>query len=209
MASNRRRLAMMSLKRKDTIGVMLMGDANVGKTSLINRWLDKSFNKEYQPTVEHYRTKHCRETGFTFGIVDIAGSHQFPAMEDLYIKKSDTILLVYEVGDPKSRKALEIYYRKIDKAIKDRHVTITIVGTKIDKSTSHDNSDIVAISENCEGRYKHFLTSAKDDIGVAEVFKHATESVTNQLLPTAQRIQLLTTQKDSKPDKRKDCCTII
>ena len=48
---NRRRSALKSLKRKDTIGVILLGDEKVGKTALVHRYLNDTFEEKYTRTL--------------------------------------------------------------------------------------------------------------------------------------------------------------
>ena len=68
--------------------LVVFGDKFVGKTSLIKRFLDKSFTHEYNPTIDDVYEKIIPgELNETFRIYDTAGSIEFPAMNRLTIFK--------------------------------------------------------------------------------------------------------------------------
>ena len=221
--SNRnRRCALKSLKRKDTVGVLLLGDEEVGKSSLIKRWINKEdeepFTSTYNPTVEDYYTKPYRDANrqVTVGIVDIAGSGQFPAMEDLYISKADSIILVYEIGNEKSIKSIERYFRNAEKITADKTVVYTVVGTKLDKYDDVGYYDTEDIGKEYFSSLKYppvqLLTSAKKNTNIKETFEHAIGSVVKQLFPDVSRLRALSHYRDLDVDnnnKKTNCCTIL
>eukprot|EP01080_Neovahlkampfia_damariscottae_P010990 gene10990-3696_t len=131
------------------ISVTIMGDKNVGKTSLVSTFLDGSMKKEYIPTVfDRYstllRVKNVNQL-LDLSIHDTGGNQSglFPlnSFWNQWIIDSDAIILVYDSNDLESLKSL----KKIAKAIenvksKENHFVnpktpyfpIVLVGTKTD-----------------------------------------------------------------------------
>ena len=99
--------------------IVVMGAAGVGKTALINQFLHGSFSRLYTPTVEYMdnitlqflcgKEIHCQ-------ILDTAGSFDFPAMRELYIRKGDAFVLVYKTSCRES----------IDRVSTDRHEILQV-----------------------------------------------------------------------------------
>lgn len=168
---------MRSLRRKDTIGIILLGDERVGKTGLIERWVHDKFSDEYKPTIEDFHEKNViyKNRRVNVTVVDIAGSRQFPAMEELYIVKSDCIVFVYEIGNEKSIKSIEQYFKIArEKASKTKKVRYYVIGTKHDmlgEGTAFSNDDIGSEYFSELGDHpKQFVTSAKNGKGIHETF---------------------------------------
>ncbi|XP_057311058.1 ras-related protein Rap-2b-like [Hydractinia symbiolongicarpus] len=215
VSTKRRRCALRSMKRKDTIGIILLGDVKVGKTALVDRWLKDKFDDKYVPTVEDYRNEDVMVSTrcVNVGVVDIAGSGQFPAMDELYIKKSDSVIFVYEIGDAKSAKSVERYYNNVKRLIGDRRVVMTVAGTKLDKydNTGYYDDDEIGQSyfSNLSEPPKQFLTSSKNNALVKDLFEHAVNSVANQFFPNEARLRALQASKSEDQDeKAKTCCAV-
>ena len=55
---------MQSQRRWPPIKVILMGDSGVGKSMLMNQYVDKRFSSQYRPTIgADFRTTHGRLVG--------------------------------------------------------------------------------------------------------------------------------------------------
>lgn len=90
--------------------IVFMGDAKVGKSSIIKRFLYNEFAVKYKRTVEEFYVadfKLSNGASLTLEMVDTTGSYDFPAMRDLAISKADAFVLVYSVGDVASWERIE------------------------------------------------------------------------------------------------------
>ena len=166
-----------SIKKSKACRIVVMGAAEAGKTALVKRFVEGSFSKCYVPTVEDNYLKEFKKDGQTLflNIIDTSGSHQFPAMRDLNIKRANKIMLVYEVGNTKSFDEVKRLY-EIVKSDRDDHdeIPVTIVGTKLDlkQDTKGYNDETVESflrsipNSNC----LHILTSARLSINVWDAF---------------------------------------
>jgi len=213
----RKRTALKSLKRKDTVGIILLGDVNVGKSALIRRWMNDEFPTDYVATVEDFfmKTVVSLNQRINVTIIDIAGGRQFPSMDDLYMKKSDVVMLVYEVGNDKSVKSLKRYYECACEAMKGRKVNYVVVGTKDDLHES-DTKQIDEIHDIFEGLLDlpaHFMTSAKNGCNVSELFESAIKEMVKRNDVHDRRTkfekQITIEQIEDEKEEKRKCCTLL
>ncbi|XP_070684530.1 GTP-binding protein Rhes-like [Pempheris klunzingeri] len=121
--------------RPDTVRLVFLGAAGVGKTALIHRFLHDRFEHKYTRTVEELHVLEYDTVGpgkMRLEILDTSGSYSFPAMRELSIRHSDAFALVYAVDDPGS---LQEVRRLRDEILELRGVKgapITVVGCKAD-----------------------------------------------------------------------------
>ena len=83
--------------------VVFLGAAGVGKTSLINRFMNNEFSKDYKTTVGiDFLTKPIQVQDHTVNlqIWDTAGQERFRSLVPSYIRGSDIAVIVYDVSDP-------------------------------------------------------------------------------------------------------------
>ena len=92
------------LKGKYTFKVAVVGDYAVGKTSLINKFVQLKFIKEYKPTLGAdivLKREIIDIDGDKFEIFfqfwDIAGQSKWETLRRRYLKGSSAIIIVYDV----------------------------------------------------------------------------------------------------------------
>lgn len=170
MKQNRRR------SRIDNYKFVIFGYAGVGKTSLVRRLVYDEYIVSYVPTVEDvYRyilqsnNRLCNLT-----IVDTGGSHDFPAMKELYIKNCAAFIIVLSVDDEKSFE----YFKKEAAAILEcrPNARILTVVNKVDLETRKFSSiEVIRFMEKQRTsyphlHYKYLETSAESNTNVRETF---------------------------------------
>lgn len=94
-----------------SIKVILVGEVNTGKTSIINKLLGKSFNDKLPPTNEANQT-HYQLDKLAFSIWDISGQEKFRALNRVFYKEAKVVIFVYSITDRKSFEELDQYWYK-------------------------------------------------------------------------------------------------
>ena|SRR6218665_1392586 len=84
--------------------LVVLGAGRVGKSSIIQRFLNSKFLPSYKPTVEDLHCRNFNVNGSTIkvDILDTAGNLVFPAMRRLSISTAHAFLLVFAVDDRES-----------------------------------------------------------------------------------------------------------
>src|SRR4051794_14346761 len=97
--------------------LLLVGDSNVGKTSLLLRFTQGSFNESVRNTVGvdlrvkmvNYRGKKLKLT-----IWDTAGQERFRTLTSAYYRGAHGVILVYSINDRDSFTNLSHWLKEID-----------------------------------------------------------------------------------------------
>ncbi len=155
--------------------ICLVGDFGVGKTSLINRFVNNEFGEEYLTTVgvkldtKVLTTKDNKEIKLI--IWDIAGSDTITPAKKSYIDGASGYIAVYDLTRPKTLSALT----DIQTTIEDMLGPIPFV-----LAANKDDLDDVAASpaQDLLEKANYFLrTSALTGAGVEEAFQALAQSV--------------------------------
>jgi len=158
--------------------VVLFGGGGVGKSALVWRFLRNTFNEKYTRTIEDTYTHviSCGRNVCTLLINDTSGTHDFPAMRSLSIRRGNAFLLVYSVASRKSFEKINFIYQQM---LKERgpltDVPIYLVGNKTDLVDEKPDMREVASEEGRETSARwgcgFIETSARDNRNVDQLFR--------------------------------------
>ncbi|KAF7214281.1 ras-related protein Rap-2a [Nothobranchius furzeri] len=181
----------LEVKEKTQVRVVFLGAAGVGKTALIRRFLQDTFEPKHRRTVEELHSKEYDIGGVkvTVEILDTSGSYSFPAMRKLSIQNSDAFALVYAVNDPESLEAVKSLRDEILE-IKDKYTPIVVVGNKVDREQERRvSADDVLATVEMDWNNSFLEASAKENANVVEVFKELLQQVNlpSRLSPALRR----------------------
>ena len=154
----------------------LLGDAGVGKTSLITRFCDDSFKENYNNTIGvdfRLATLKYKKIISKIHIWDTAGQERFRSMALNYINNSHGFAFVYDIADKSSFDNINNWIDLVlDKNKKS--VFNFLIGNKcdIDKERQVSQNDGQQLAEQ---KKLYFLeTSAKTNENVQKLFNYFT-----------------------------------
>ncbi len=160
--------------KRTVLSIMLLGDGQVGKTSMILNLTGNEFNDSQLTTVGKeayiYQTE-IKGNSLKMKIWDTAGQERFRSMSVQVIKTSDAVILVYAVNNKNSFLALDTWISKIYDIVDITKKPIIIVGNKCDieeslRQITYEEGEQYATSKG----YKFFETSAKTGKGILDAF---------------------------------------
>ncbi|CAH8263040.1 unnamed protein product [Arabidopsis lyrata] len=168
-----------SSKNRTLLKVIVLGDSGVGKTSLMNQYVYKKFNKQYKATIgADFVTKelHIDEKPVTLQIWDTAGQERFQSLGAAFYRGADCCVLVYDVNNLKSFETLNNWHTEFLKQANPMEpdtFPFVLIGNKTD--VDGGNSRVVSNKRAIEwcgskGNILYHETSAKDDTNVDEAF---------------------------------------
>ncbi|XP_065511375.1 ras-related protein Rab-20 [Caloenas nicobarica] len=109
--------------------VVLLGDMNVGKTSLLHRYMEKRFQETVSTVGGAFYLKQWGP--YNISIWDTAGREQFHGLGSMYCRGAAAVILTYDVNSLQSLTELEERFLALtDSASTD--CIFAIVGNKVD-----------------------------------------------------------------------------
>ena len=117
------------------IKVILLGDSGVGKTCIINRYI----NNEYIPGSEStlgstFSTKEILKENINYrlNIWDTTGQERYHSITNLFIKGSQIVILVYSINSSDSFEGLKYWNSTIKEQLEGDNYILAVVGSKCD-----------------------------------------------------------------------------
>jgi len=97
-------------KKNVLLKVIILGDSGVGKTCLMNQYVNNKFTNQYKATIgADFLTKEVTidDKTVTLQIWDTAGQERFQSLGVAFYRGADCCVLVYDLTVPKSFESLE------------------------------------------------------------------------------------------------------
>ncbi|KAL0275896.1 UNVERIFIED_CONTAM: hypothetical protein PYX00_003616 [Menopon gallinae] len=170
--------------KKPLLKVLILGDGGVGKSCLMNRFVNNHFDETSFHTIGvEFLKKELTINGesYVLQIWDTAGQERFKGLRTPFYRGSDLCLLVYSIDDRMSFKNLSvwknefIYYADL----KDpSSFPFVVLGNKTDKPEESRKVTMEDVTAWCKenGDIPNIETSAKDAINVEEAFTMAVKA---------------------------------
>ena len=192
--------------------VLLLGNSDVGKSSLLLRYVDGTWSDSFVPTIGvdfKIKTMEINSKKVKMQIWDTAGQERFRNVISSYFRGGHGILLIYDVTDRDSFKNLGNWLIEIEKNA-NKDVLKILIGNKCDL----EESRVITTKEGTDfaNSYgmKFFETSAKNDINVSEAFqmlaRQLIEINTENKKAPANQDKKITVSSAKSLKTKKGCC---
>ncbi len=161
--------------------VCLFGPGNVGKTSLLIRYIKDFFNTDLKKTIgSSFLIKDVvvDETDVRLLLWDIGGQDIFKKLKTIYFKGSNAAFGVFDVTDPQSLLKLPGWVSSIKKTVK-KSIPMIIVGNKIDleRQVGRQEAEDLAKRLNCDYLETSAKTGEKVEIAFEKIARACLNSV--------------------------------
>jgi len=168
----------MSHRKKVLLKVIILGDSGVGKTSLMNQYVNDKFSKSYKATIgADFLTKEIviDDKLVTLQIWDTAGQERFQSLGVAFYRGADSCILVYDITDQKSFDSLDQWMDEFltQAAPRDsKEFPFVVLGNKSDLAKTQRKVADAKARQWCKNKndIPFFETSAKDNINVEQAF---------------------------------------
>ncbi|KAL8650073.1 MAG: hypothetical protein Q9221_008326 [Calogaya cf. arnoldii] len=127
-------------KPSSSVKLVLLGEAAVGKSSLVLRFVNNDFQENKEPTIgAAFLTQKCNLPHRTikFEIWDTAGQERFASLAPMYYRNAQSALVVYDITKPTSLVKARHWVAELQRQASPG-IVIALVGNKSDLSTSTD-----------------------------------------------------------------------
>ena len=196
--------------RAHEIKICLIGDTDVGKTTLSKRYVDGNSPDNTTPTIgASFLQKRLTVDGIELSlqIWDTAGQERFRSMATMYYRNAKAAICVFDVSNEESFNRVASWLSDLRQNA-DPEVVVTIVGNKCDKKPSFDLATCARFAE--EPNVKFFKASALTGENVDEVFNELASRVSEVYVPQLERQEAHQKEtlrlKSQKRSNKKGCC---
>jgi len=145
------------MNQSKSIKVVLVGDADCGKTTYVNMLRTGEVIKKYVPTmgveVSPFDFSFSDEKHVKINFWDTAGNEKFQGLKSGYYIGADAFIVMFDVCNKKSYKNVQTWIKDIRKVCED--APIVVCGSKIDKVGREVNSSEDYINLSSYSKYNH------------------------------------------------------
>ena len=161
--------------------LLILGETSIGKTCIIERYSQNSFNDNYIATIGMDMSKKRIEINkydIDLTIMDTAGQERFRSLTKMFYKGADGILVGFDLTNKNSFEQVNYWIEQIEeKKNKDFPVSIVLFGNKCDKKrqivVKDDEIELLKKKYN----FQYFATSAKDGTNVKNAFEYLIKTI--------------------------------
>ncbi|MHA1623908.1 MAG: GTP-binding protein [Promethearchaeota archaeon] len=168
------------IKRNENIKKMfkliVLGDAAVGKTTLVNKFLRKEQVGDYRPTIginiatQDYNIQGNKDDIIQFLIFDLAGQEFFKRVRHEYYKGANCAFILYDVTRKATfKEAIEFWFKDAKQEM--GNIPIVLVGNKIDLEEERQITFEEGLNMANSLNASFIETSALGNINVQDTFK--------------------------------------
>jgi small GTP-binding protein len=194
------------------IKCIFIGDAGVGKSSIINRYINNTFSYTTFSTIGvdfFVRYVHTDKYNIKLQIWDLAGQQNYRNIARSYYRNAEVLFYVFDKKNRESFTNFSNWINDFRHRLDDIH--IVIVGNKCDSNHfSVHTEEAIELANEYNAQY--YETSALDNINIREIFEN-----TVQLLQDRQKITLLHARpfpdkivlENTSNNSRHNCCSGI
>jgi len=171
--------------KRTLLKTILLGDSGVGKTSLLERYINNKFSLMYKATIgadfmtKEIEVRHNRL--ITLQLWDTAGQERFQSLGTSFYRGADCCILVYDVTIRETFENLNFWRKEFIlhsgiSSIEAENYPFVVLGNKIDKGVER-----AVTFKECErwcqknGNIPYLEVSAKDSTNVEQAFTTGAE----------------------------------
>ena len=197
------------------IKIILLGETGVGKTNLINVASGGEFDPDNNSSISSSFTQNVFDYNnkrYIFSLWDTAGQERFRSLNQIFIKGSKIIMIVFAIDNQNSFDQINYWVEYVKDILGKDNYILALVANKSDLFEEQVISDEDIINKAKEYNIKFVITSACSDAAGFKQFIHELIlDYINLIGPEGEKdlyFQLVNDNKDqqSKANKTKKCC---
>ena len=146
--------------------VIFLGEAGVGKTTLIKVSLGEQYKKEYISSLSlSFNQKEItyNKKKYIFNLWDTIGQEKYRSLTKIFYKKSKVVIFVYDITNLSSFKNLEYWVNSVNDVLGNENYIKAIIGNKSDLYLNEQVKEQEAKDFAASNGAKFKLCTAKND----------------------------------------------
>ena len=164
--------------------LLIIGDSTVGKTSILSRFANGTFNSNYLATVgldNFTKDEIIDNKTVRIKIWDTAGQERYKALTKGFFRNAQGIMIVYDVTNAETFENLTIWIKSINEHMgtDTEKIPSIVIGNKVDseeREVKFEEAELFAKKYN----YPYFETSAKTGENIDQTIRFLVKEVINK-----------------------------
>ncbi|OMJ79512.1 hypothetical protein SteCoe_20438 [Stentor coeruleus] len=155
----------------DQVKMVLVGEAKVGKSSILARYISNTFQEFGTPTLGcayHTRQLNINDKILKLNIWDTAGQERYQSLSKSYSRDSKIIILVYDITSYESFKSMKRWYEILQRDTVSPTTIFGVFGNKADLIHNEEVpiTEVQKFANSINASFRK--TSAKENAGIEE-----------------------------------------
>ena len=198
--------------------IIIIGDAAVGKSNILNRYVKNEFSENIKSTVGvelGIKFIKVKGTNTKIQIWDTAGQERYRAITSSYYKGSHGCFIVYDITNEKTFNNVEKWYEHVQREA-GQDISIILVGNKCDKENERQISKEKGQEKAKNLKCAFFETSALSGTNISEIFDELANDIYEKTggnkndddidIEFVNDNKAVNLNKDTKETNKKKCC---
>lgn len=164
-------------KKKVVVKVGMVGDSQIGKTSLMVKYVEGNFNEDYIQTLGvnfMEKTISLRNTDITFSIWDLGGQQEYLHMLPLVCNDAVALLFMFDLSRKITLTSIKHWYKQA--RLLNKSATPFLIGTKYDYFANMKSEEKAEITKQAMRFSKAMkapliFCSSSHSINIHKIFK--------------------------------------
>ncbi|TXT62079.1 MAG: Small GTP-binding domain protein [Promethearchaeota archaeon] len=165
------------------VKICLLGEAAVGKTSLVYRFVQNTFRDSYKSTLGVNLLKKDLTIGgygeVSAQIWDLGGQESFRSLRKLYLEGANGALVIYDMTNRKTFDKLDDWVDSFKEARGQQ--PLLLIGNKADLKNKIEVEEEEGKSFAEKNNMDFIITSAKTGLNVEEAFKDLIKTILDKI----------------------------
>ena len=201
-------------KKEKEVKVILLGDSGVGKSCIINRYINNAYDPNIESTLgSNACTKLVEKKNISYilNLWDTTGQEKYHSITNLFIKGSNIVILVYSINSLSSFEGLDFWYKSVQEKLEGENYVLAVVGSKSDlieeeeEVVSEEEAKKFAKEKNSIFK---LVSSKEDPEGINNLFDTLLDELIKNDYLTENKSYVINRRnhRDGKKEKKKKIC---
>ena len=195
--------------------IVTLGNGQVGKTSIILRYIDDRFSANYLSTIgidsKIKKIKMPNGEQIKVKISDTAGQERFRSIASNYLKKANGILLVYDITCHESFSDINKWLQEINK--NESTKPMVLIGNKSDLEEKREvpKEEGMGYAKNVAKNIPFYETSCKTGDNIDKAIMDLVNQIynkysSNNKIENIENIEIVKEKDNEDIKEKKKCC---
>ena len=196
--------------------IITLGNTGVGKTSIIQRFVNDEFNPDQLSTLGvslTFRVLTINNKNIKLKLIDTGGQEKYRSMSKSYFRHVDVVLFVFDLNLENSFESIQYWIDLFNESDDGNKIILKyLIGNKSDLEQNVDQGLIDELVK--KNKLLYMSTSAKTKSQIDEMFEyiagelyeHALKNKKKKKGKNTQKGKILTESQLNQPTRRNNCC---